>query len=153
MGHGGIIDRQQLNHVLAGSGSPVYHQLKVVELAYAKAVFTAQGEYRNGYACATPSGALEHRLRVIHDYVGLCVHIGLEYSVGAVFPLHGNIRIIADNQIFILKISFCFDGIFPYRVFRCIHEDGAAPVAEVAADSKPFAGAQGRCANAKRKIA
>ncbi|MBR4822069.1 MAG: 4-alpha-glucanotransferase, partial [Bacteroidales bacterium] len=63
--HRRIVDRQQLQHGLAGHRRPVRHLLQVVELAHSEPVVAPQCEYRNRSARSAESRAVEDRGRVL----------------------------------------------------------------------------------------
>ena len=61
-GHRGIVDREQLEHPLAGLSRPVSHLLEVVELADAEVLLAAQGEDGDGGAGTPVTGPVEGRV-------------------------------------------------------------------------------------------
>ena len=65
MGHGRIVDRQQLQHRLAGHRRPVGHLLEVVELAHAEPVVAPQREHRDRGTRSPEPRAVEDRGRVL----------------------------------------------------------------------------------------
>ena len=65
VGHRRVVDRQQLQHCLAGHRRPVGHLLQVIELAHAEAVVAAQREHRDRRARSAETLLIKERGRML----------------------------------------------------------------------------------------
>ena len=86
IGFAGIVDGQQLDHVLTGFHGPIYQLFNIVELSHAKAVFRTEGEHGNGNAGTAPGLRREAGLDVCQHYLRILGGHFCKEMVGALFP-------------------------------------------------------------------
>ncbi len=135
VGHGGVVDRQELEECLLCGGSPVYHAEQVVEVAHAHVVVAAESEYGNCRACAAPGCESV-------DEAHACQHSGLSLggsdayaAILATFPSNDFARVLVEDEVFVFGIGINFGGgnvCAPYRKRSIAHAQSLAriPVAK-----------------------
>ena len=101
MGHGGVVDGQQLNHVLVGLHRPVHQALDVVEFTHAEALFRPEGEHGNGHAGASPGLRGELGLQVGNNKLGILGRHFPEEMVGAFLPQLDSLGLAVHNHKFV----------------------------------------------------
>ena len=100
--HRGVVDGQQLDHVLAGLHGPVHQFFKVVELSYAETVLGAEGEHGDGHAGTSPGLGGETGLDIGQHYLRILRgHLG-EEMIRAVLPVADLLGLCIYDYEFIL---------------------------------------------------
>ena len=145
-GHGGIIDRQELDHVLARCDGPVHQQADVVEFADAETLLAAQGEDRDGRAGSPPGKGREDGNDIAYQQMATFGRYFIEEAVRAGFPADRSQGLAVHQGEFIIKRLVHLQGQGPDREGRIVHQLHLlpAPVAAGQGDGQVGADFSGR---------
>ena len=130
MGHGGVVDGQQLDHVLTGLHRPVHQAFDIVEFSHAKAFFRLEGEHRNGHAGASPGFRGELGLKVGNHHLRVLGRNLSKEMVGSFFPAADGLGLGIDNHKFVLDGFLDFHGDEPPGENVVAHHVDAVPLAQ-----------------------
>ena len=120
----GIVDRQRLDHLLAGSCSPVCHLLEILELTDTETFFRTQREDRNSHTRTFPT-----RLRAAETTVVLIDHTTLldtpDLAVLTPLGIHNSTALEVVHHVFVLHdvLAFDHDVCAPYGEVRIVHDE------------------------------
>ena len=130
MGHGGVVDGEQLNHVLPGLHGPVHQVFNIVEFAHAKAVLAAEAEHGNGHAGAPPRLCGELGLQVGDDNLGALGRHFRKEVIGAFFPQADFLGFGVHNHKLVLHGLVHIQGDEPPREGVVTQENHLVPIAQ-----------------------
>ena len=128
MGHGCVVDRENLHGLLVGLDSPVDHLRQVSEVAHAEAAFGAEGEDRDGRAGALPNRQAEVDVAVAYDQCfGVAQFRIGQIAVGVVFPSHDAAFFFLIEDEFVFQREGQVGGVdfhLPFGEVGVAHQDG-----------------------------
>ena len=136
-GEGGVVDGEELEHLLACEDAPVHHAAQVHEVAASEVCLRTHREHRDGGSGPAPVVARVGETQSVEDIGAVCRSFGLyaEDAVVEQLPTHRFEGVLFQDYEFILEGTVYLvegDGAFPYGIAGVVEAESLmrVPAAE-----------------------